>query len=144
MAGSGAIERAADNTEQSRLPNKERVTGMPSPNFNLTELLVRVENDRELLRDLVMIFKEEFPQHLQILRDAVESMNGARIAATAHTLRGMLSSLAAAPAAAAVARLEQLGRSGEMSGIHDCFAEFENTAKGLALELDAYLAEVCR
>jgi len=31
--------------------------------FDHQELLARVENDRELLRDLLTIFKEDFPRH---------------------------------------------------------------------------------
>jgi len=38
---------------------------------DLLELLARVDNDRELLRDLVTIFKEDFPRHLLALQDAV-------------------------------------------------------------------------
>ena len=45
----------------------------PNSTFDPEELLARVENDRELLQDLLMIFKEEFPGHLQALREAVES-----------------------------------------------------------------------
>ena len=41
--------------------------------FDHQELLARVENDRELLRDLLTIFKEEFPLQLRALREAVEA-----------------------------------------------------------------------
>jgi hypothetical protein len=33
----------------------------PSLSLNLPELLTRVDHDRELLRELLGIFKEEFP-----------------------------------------------------------------------------------
>ena len=45
----------------------------PNSTFDPEELLARVENDHELLQDLLVIFKEEFPGHLQALREAVES-----------------------------------------------------------------------
>ena len=35
--------------------------------INLPELLSRVDNDRELLLDLLAVFKEEFPRLLQTL-----------------------------------------------------------------------------
>jgi HPt (histidine-containing phosphotransfer) domain-containing protein len=110
--------------------------------FNYGELLARVDNDRELLYELLRIFKEEFPRHLQALREAVGSGDGKLVAAAAHTLKGMLLNLAAAPAAAAVARLEQAGRNGEKSGFQDALAAFERDASSLLPQLDACMAEV--
>src|SRR5438477_7306267 len=83
---------------------------MPNAIIDLAELLARVENDRGLVRELLLIFKDEFPGHVQALRDAVDSMDGDRVTAVAHTLKAMLSNLAAASAADAAARLEQLGQ----------------------------------
>jgi len=110
--------------------------------FDHEELLARVENDRELLRDLLTIFKEEFPLQLRALREAVEAKDADRVAAAAHTLRGMLSNLAASQAAAAAARLEQMGRNKETSGFQEAFGVFENDASKLLPQLDACMAEV--
>jgi HPt (histidine-containing phosphotransfer) domain-containing protein len=115
---------------------------MSSAIIDMTELLARVEDDRQLMRDLLLIFKEEFPQHLQALRDAVNSMNGEKVAAEAHALKGMLSNLAANPAAAAAARLEQLGRNREVSKFQEAFASFQEIGKELLLQLDVCMAEV--
>lgn len=115
---------------------------MPKAIMDLTELLERVENDRELIRDLLLIFKEEFPGHLRALRDGVDSMDGKKVAAEAHTMKGMLSNLAAGSAARAADRLEQLGRNQEVSEFQEACASFENLSKELLLELDAFMAEV--
>jgi HPt (histidine-containing phosphotransfer) domain-containing protein len=122
-------------------PKKEK--HMPKAIMDLTELLERVENDRELIRELLLIFKEEFPIHLRALRDAVDSMDGKRVAAEAHTMKGMLSNLAASSAAGAAARLEQLGRNQEVSEFQEACASFENISKELLLQLDTCMAEVC-
>ena len=111
--------------------------------IDFTELLARVENDRELMRELLLIFKEEFPRHLQALRVAVDSLDGDKVATEAHTLKGMLSNLAAGPAAGAAARLEVLGRSREVTEFRDACVSFENMGKELLLQLDACMAEVC-
>ena len=76
----------------------------PLLTFDHEELLERVENDRELLRDLLLIFKEEFPRHLLVLREAVESRDGNRVTGAAHALKGMLLNLSATRAAATAAR----------------------------------------
>ena len=112
--------------------------------FDHQELLARVENDRELLRDLLTIFKEDFPRQLLTLREAVEAKDGDRVATAAHTLRGMLSNLAASQAAATAARLEQMGRKKEILGFQEAFGVFQNDANKLLPLLDACLAEVCK
>jgi HPt (histidine-containing phosphotransfer) domain-containing protein len=112
--------------------------------FDQEELLARVENDRELIRDLLAIFKEEFPRQLLALREAVEAGDGDRVATAAHTLRGMLSNLAATQAAATAARLEQMGRKKEILGFQEAFGAFENDANRLLPQLDACLTEVCK
>lgn len=116
--------------------------GSSNLTFNQGELLARVDNDRELLHNLLTIFKEEFPRLLKALRQAVESGDGKLVAVAAHTLKGMLLNLAASQAAAAVGRLEQLGRSGETAGFQDALAAFESDAASLLPQLDACMAEV--
>ncbi len=125
-------------------PTQKEEDYMPSTIIDFAELLSRVENDRELMRELLLIFKEAFPGHLQALRLAVDSSDGERVAAEAHALKGMLSNLAASPATDAAARLEQLGRSREVSEFREAYAAFEEIGKELLLQLDACMAEVCR
>ena len=121
---------------------KQRETDSPSAVFNPEELLARLDHDAELLQDLAAIFKKEFPRSLEDLRRAVDSKDAKRVAAVAHSLKGMLSNLSAAESAGAAARLEQLGRSGEMSGIREAFALFEEEATKVMPQLEAYLAGV--
>src|SRR5260370_268969 len=66
--------------------SKDR-TSMPGVNF--AELLARVESDRELLRDLLLIFKDDFPRHFQALQQAVSRSPSAQVPALSHTLKGM-------------------------------------------------------
>ena len=121
---------------------KERQKDPPTGTLDLAELLARVENDRELLRDLLMISKEELPKHLESLRDAVEAKDGTRVALTAHTLKGMLANLSASHAADIAAQLERMGRNGEVAGYGEVFANFERNAKNLLRELADCMAGV--
>src|SRR5260370_33097296 len=58
---------------------------------NLNELLARDDNDRELLCELLSIFKQEFPGHLHGLQTA-EARNGpAHVAPLSPTLKRMRS-----------------------------------------------------
>lgn len=112
--------------------------------IDFEELLERTENDRELMRDLLTIFKDEFPQRLKALSHAAASRNAASVILEAHALKGMLSNLAAIEAAAAVAELEWLARSNETSKLLDSFSRFEVIAKELSRQVEACMAEVSR
>jgi HPt (histidine-containing phosphotransfer) domain-containing protein len=120
----------------------EREKDMPSKQIDFSELLARVENDRDLMRELLSIFKEEFPQRHLALGKAVKSLDAKQVASEAHALKGMLFNLAARGAAEAAARLEQLGREGKSTQFRESLATFDNTAEELLRQLDACLAEV--
>lgn len=115
---------------------------MTKPFIDLEELLARVEDDRELLRELLLIFKEEFPQRFQALREAVESLDATRVVLEAHSLKGMLSNLAASEAAAVAAELERSARNKETAKFREAFAHFETIAKELAGQVETCMVEV--
>jgi len=110
--------------------------------IDLEELLERTEDDRELIKDLLTIFKQEFPQRLQALAEAVVSLDAQEVVLEAHALKGMLSNLAAVEAANAVAELERLGRNNETSKFSESFSHLGAIAKELSRQVDAYMAEV--
>jgi two-component system, sensor histidine kinase and response regulator len=111
------------------------------PSVNLNELLARVDNDRELLYDLLSIFKNEFPVLLLALQTAVARADAAQVAAVGHTLKGMLSNLAVNKAAVSAGHLEQLARSEELSSLREALAVFEADVQGLLPEMESYIAE---
>jgi two-component system sensor histidine kinase/response regulator len=116
--------------------------GLSEPVWNLTELLERIENDQELLRELLNIFKEDFPQTMRSLQSAVNAEDLKNSSRLGHTLKGMLSSLGATPAAAAAAKLEALSSAGETASLEGAFNALEAEAHRLLPELEAYMAEV--
>jgi HPt (histidine-containing phosphotransfer) domain-containing protein len=117
-----------------------------SPNesaIDFAELLSRVDNDRELLLDLMSIFKEDFPRHVHELTEVVAAHDHKKMTVVGHTLKGMLANLAVSRAASAAAKLEQLGReNGGESEIADALHEFQREVQGLLPEMEAYMAEV--
>jgi HPt (histidine-containing phosphotransfer) domain-containing protein len=108
------------------------------------ELLARVDNDRELLRELVSIFKEDFPQHLRALREALARHDRKQVAIVSHTLKGMLANLAVTEAAATAARLEQLAVNGTEDSQRQALSAFEEETDGLLSELESCMAEAQR
>jgi len=109
---------------------------------NLPELLDRVDDDRELLGDLLSIFKEDFPGHLRALREAVARQDMKQAMVVSHTLKGMLSNLAVTKAAASAAQLEQLAGGGGEVPLKEALAAFEREVEGLLPEMETYMTKV--
>jgi len=112
------------------------------PAWNLPELLERVDNDQELLRDLLIIFKEDFPLTMSSLESAVAAGDLKNSAMLSHTLKGMLSSLGGVRTAAAAARLEAIASAGETASLKGALDALKCEAASLLPELEAYMAEV--
>jgi HPt (histidine-containing phosphotransfer) domain-containing protein len=118
--------------------------GLPEPVWNVAELLERVDNDQELLRELLTIFMEDFPQPFQSLKFAVMAGDLKGASRLSHTLKGMLSSLGATRAAAAASQLEALSAARETVTLREALSALESEADKLLPELDAYMPEVRR
>src|SRR5438046_640068 len=101
----------------------------------MTELLLRLDNDLELLRDLISIFQDDFPRHLEALRRAVSANDLHEVKVASHTIKGMLSNLAVSRAATLAGQLEQLAGAGSAAAIPAALAEFEQEADGLLVEM---------
>ena len=114
----------------------------PEVVLNFSELLTRVDNDRELLLELIGVGKIEIPRCLCELREALAQADMKNIEKLGHTLKGMLSNLAATRAAAAAGRLEQLARSGDTTTLRNAVAIFESEVARLMTELEAYMATI--
>jgi HPt (histidine-containing phosphotransfer) domain-containing protein len=108
---------------------------------NLPELLRRVDNDRELLCELIGIFKEDFPPLLRQLQEYVTRGDTKRVETTSHALTGMLHGLSVTRAAKKAQRLEQMARAGETAGLADALTLFEQELPNLLPELDGYITK---
>lgn len=109
--------------------------------LNLPELLIRVENDRDLLRELVAILKEEFPRLLLQLQGSVGRGDLKSVETICHGLRGMLAGLSAMPAADVAARIEQMARHANASELSPAVKLLEHEMEILLPELDASVKE---
>ncbi len=112
--------------------------------FNYGELLERVDNDRDLMRELLAIFKKDFPRHREELRAAVAGGDLHRVQVVGHILRGMFANLAASRASTIAAQLEQIGDSREGTGLPEAFTALEAESMKLLSILDACMEEAFR
>lgn len=107
--------------------------------IDLSNLLSRVEYDRDLLIDLLLVFKHEFPQTCRSLKDAIDRGDRTQVQISAHTLKGMLSSLSFVKATALAVRIERTSHDPAMTGIEDDLRRLEQESAAAQLSL----ATVC-
>jgi len=110
--------------------------------IDFPELLSRVDNDRELLCELLGIFKEDFPRHLRALQDAVAHQDMKQAATLSHTLKGMLLNLSVTRAASEAAQVEQSAQQGSLAAVQTALTAFELEVQGLMAEMETHMVEV--
>jgi CheY-like chemotaxis protein/signal transduction histidine kinase len=97
----------------------------PAPAFDEAAVLAYTGGDREARRELLEIYLEDGPAHLQALREAVAGPDPAALMRAAHSLGGGLRMLGAPAATSLVIQLEALGHAGRLEGAADLLARFE-------------------
>jgi PAS domain S-box-containing protein len=102
-----------------------------------TAALARLNGDRALLVHVADLFLTELPGWLAELRSACDSDDAKRIQRVAHSLKGALGHLGAAPAATAARRLEEAGRSADRASYAAALADLEAALTRLLPELRA-------
>jgi HPt (histidine-containing phosphotransfer) domain-containing protein len=116
----------------------------PDLSLDLPDLRTRVDNGREPLLDLLMIFKTEFPFLLQSLQEAVVRGDMKGVKVKAHTIKGMLPNVSFAWIAASTACLERLGRQCVTQGLPDELAGLEQEASLPLAEPEACCTGIVR
>ena len=83
--------------------------------FDREEMLERLDGDTELLDDVLQVFLEECPRMLQELRGAVDQGDPKLVRRAAHSMKGALLNISAAPAADKANQLELLGSEEQLA-----------------------------
>ena len=77
--------------------------------------LDRVGGNRELLRQLAGVFREDCSQLIEQIQAALQEGDAVRLHEAAHTLKGMVGFFAAPVATEAARKLEAIGQTGELT-----------------------------
>jgi HPt (histidine-containing phosphotransfer) domain-containing protein len=107
---------------------------------NMTELLARVNNDRELLVELFTLFQDDFPRLRDALHGAVDSGDPFQVEKAAHTLKGTLANLSIKQGAELAAGVEAAARAGDALQIRQALAAFDRETVGFSAALEAFMA----
>ncbi len=110
---------------------------LPAENLDREVALARVGGDAELLREIAMLFVEDYPKVLDELRDAIARGDAERVERTAHGLKGSVSTFGARPAMEAARTLEALGRARQFEEIRQVLTTLELALAALRPELES-------
>jgi PAS domain S-box-containing protein len=103
--------------------------------------LDNVNGNRDLLREVLQICRDETPRLLVAVRDAVDREDAEQLRRSAHTLKGALLFLGPTNAADLALRLERVGGSGDLSPARETLNQFESELKPLDEVLDKFLRD---
>ena len=103
--------------------------------FNETELLERVDNDREFLAETVDMLQTDGRALMADIDRAIAANDAPAVGRAAHALKGMISNFCAEAAQQSAFEVERLGKSGDL-------ATAPAAAKSLAQNLQSLVAEL--
>ncbi len=101
------------------------------------ELLARVGGDRELLTELFVLFREDYPGLLSRLRDAVRQRDWAVMRETAHTIKGSVGNFAANTSVETVLKLETMKIEDDTSHVEETVTQLEKELERLRQVLES-------
>ena len=107
--------------------------------IDLQDLLVRVDHDLELLREIFELFEKEFPLLFESLTDAVRRGDAKGVQGTAHTLKGMLAGLSFISAASTAKLVEQMAGQPHSQDMQSALSLLQNQVDAAR----AFLTRIC-
>ena len=98
-------------------------------------LLARLDGDDELLREMALLFLEEYPSMLDAVREGIVQADPERVQRAAHALKGALLTLSADAVADTSGKLETVAGGGELDRCDTLMALLESQIHRLQSEL---------
>jgi HPt (histidine-containing phosphotransfer) domain-containing protein len=111
--------------------------GAPAEIFDKSVALSRVGGDLELLKEIAILFLDDYPKSLTELRAAVETGDARRLERSAHGLKGSVSNFGARPAVDAAFQLEAMGRAQHLVEVEQVLHTLELALAALRPELES-------
>ena len=104
--------------------------------FDLTKALEQVGGDREVLKEIIDIYCQEYPKQLQQIQEAIDKKNAVMAGNVAHTIKGAVANFGAKPSFGAALNLEKIGKSGDLSHAKEAFDVLKKELERLDRELN--------
>ncbi len=135
-------------TLERAVPGSARVDAVIAPTlpppsslaFDPAEALARVADDRELLAQMVDLFRADSPKMLSAIRASVGSSDAAALARSAHALNGSVENFGRAGSFACARELERMGREGVLDGAPEQLTMLEAQVARFERDLETFVA----
>jgi PAS domain S-box-containing protein len=108
-----------------------------SSTVDLAAVLERLEGDRGLFEELVVVFKDDCPRIVEAMRHAIASDDAKSLEHYAHALKGSSASLGALAVSHAAEEIERLARSQQVQNSGDQFRVLQEEIERLLSELES-------
>ena len=109
-------------------------------NLNRAVALERVGGDEDLLREIAGLFLEDYPSLMTKIEQSVATGDAHNLERAAHTLKGSIANFGSDAAYQASFELEQIGRSKDLTRIHEAHARLLEVMSLVCPELEALSA----
>jgi signal transduction histidine kinase/CheY-like chemotaxis protein/HPt (histidine-containing phosphotransfer) domain-containing protein len=115
-----ALEEAMTNRPET-VSGVERPPADTAGVIDRVQALERVDGDRELMREVIGLFLEDYPEKMAEIEKAISEEDAARLNRSAHAFKGSVANFGARNAFDLALRLEMMGRGGEFGGARAVF-----------------------
>lgn len=109
----------------------------PGPAFDHEVALARVGGDPQLLKEIALLFTENYTEWTHSLRAAVNRGDAEALERSAHELKGAVANFGASAAFDAALRLERIGRGRNLADALQVLETLELALAALRPELEA-------
>ncbi|HML17270.1 MAG TPA: Hpt domain-containing protein [Bryobacteraceae bacterium] len=110
---------------------------LPQESLDRQVALSRVGGDLELLKEIAVLFVDDYPQSLADLHAAAARGDAKAVERAAHGLKGSVANFGAAAAFEAARRIEEFGRAQRLAEVEPMLAKLELALAALRVELEA-------
>jgi len=119
------VEGMDDRGRRATAPERD-ATAMTRPDshavFDESAALRRTGGDRQLLKELVALYRADAPVTLRQIAKALAARNAEALRVAAHTLKGSVATVGGTSARHAAATLEDFGKTGSLDGADSALA----------------------
>jgi CheY-like chemotaxis protein len=109
------------------------------PPFDPTEALARVADDRELLGQMIELFRAESPRMVSDMRRSIETGDAVALQRSAHAFKGSVGNFGNTTTMRLAQSLECMGRDNVLGGAQDDFGDLERHLVRLERDLTGFM-----
>jgi CheY-like chemotaxis protein len=135
VSGDGRSER--EDGSRTGDANLESASEGASASLNQAALLAGFGGNRKVLREVIDMFLVDGPEHLTMLRRALEAADAQALSSSAHALKGSVGLFIQAGAFETARQLERTGKAGDLQSAASLLASLETDMRALDTTLRA-------